>query len=338
MKHPKYTIGIDVSSEHFAVTIMDSSYTVIALHDDFSNTHDGFTEFSDWLSNHDVSPKNAITCMEATGVYGEDLCYFLASQNFPVAVEQSLKIRRSRKEPGHKTDSIDSRNIAEYAHRFFDKLSFWQPNEKIVEQIKTLLTTREQLVKQCTANKNALHAFSRKHFKTPLAENMLTELIDDLKNRILIIDKEIKKLIDQDSSLKTMMTLLVTVPGVGYTLALHMLRITNGFSKQVTAKKLAAYAGICPYQYQSGTSVMKKPRSQRSGPSSLRKLLFLSALSLRTHNKQFNHYFYRKVNQGKPKRLVINNIANRLLKIICAVMNNKTPFIPNFKSLNPLLC
>lgn len=336
MKFPKYTVGIDVSSEHFAATIMDSSYAVIALNDDFLNTPDGFVEFSDWLSNHDVSDKNAITCMEATGVYGEELCYFLASKNFPVAVEQSLKIKRSQNESGHKTDAIDSRNIAEYAHRYFDKLSFWQPNAKIVEQIKTLLTTREQLVKQCTAHKNALHALSRKHFRTPLAENTLAELIDDLKNHILIIDKEIKKLIDRDSSLKTMMALLVTIPGVGYTLALHMLRITNGFSKQVNAKNLAAYAGICPYQCQSGTSLMKKPRSQRYGPSSLRKLLFLSALSLRTHNKQFNYYFNRKVEQGKPKLLVINNIENKLLKIICAVMNNKTPFIVNFKSLNPL--
>ncbi|MFC1558540.1 IS110 family transposase, partial [candidate division KSB1 bacterium] len=315
MKIPKYTVGIDVSSEHFAATIMDSSYSVIALNDDFLNTPDGFAEFSDWISSHNVSDKNTITCMEATGVYGEELCYFLASQNFSVAVEQSLKIKRSQSDSGHKTDAIDSRNIAEYAHRYYDKLSFWKPNAKIVEQIKTLLTTREQLVKQCTAHKNALHALSRKHFKTPLAENTLTELIDDLKNHILIIDKEIKKLIDQDSSLKTMMTLLVTIPGVGYTLALHMLRITNGFSKQVTAKKLAAYAGICPYQCQSGTSLMKKPRSQRYGPSSLRKLLFLSALSLRTHNKQFNHYFYRKIEQGKPKLLVINNIANKLLKI-----------------------
>ncbi len=336
MKIPKYTVGIDVSSEHFAVTIMDSSYAVIASYDDFLNTHDGFTEFSDWLFKQDVSPDNAVVCMEATGVYGEELCYFLASKDFPVAVEQSLKIKRSQKESGHKTDAIDSRNIAEYAHRYFDKLTFWQPNAKIVEHIKTLLTTREQLVKQCTAHKNALHALSRKHFRTPLAENTLTELIDDLKNRISIIDKEIKKLIDQDSSLKTMMALLVTIPGVGYILALNMLRITNGFTKQVTAKKLAAYAGICPYQCQSGTSLKKKPRSQGYGPSSFRKLLFLASLSIRTHNKQFNHYFHRKVCQGKPKRLVINNIANKLLKIMCAVMNNNTPFIVNFKSLNPL--
>ena len=137
MKLLKYTVGIDVSSEHFAATIMDSSYTVIALHDDFLNNPDGFTEFSDWLFRYNVSPDNAVACMEATGVYGEELCYYLASKNFPVAVEQSLKIKRAQKESGHKTDAIDSRNIAEYAHRYFDKLSFWQPNAKIVEHIKT---------------------------------------------------------------------------------------------------------------------------------------------------------------------------------------------------------
>ena len=85
----------------------------------------------------------------------------------------------------------------------------------------------------------------------------------------------------------------------------------------------------------SGTSLHPTPTSRHYGPSALRKLLYLAALSLRTHNPQFRTYFERKIGQGKPKQLVINNIANRLLKIMVAVVRSKTDFIENYRSVNP---
>ena len=51
----KYAIGIDVSSEHFAVAIMDAFYTVIALHDGFVNTPDGFMQESEVNINAPVT-------------------------------------------------------------------------------------------------------------------------------------------------------------------------------------------------------------------------------------------------------------------------------------------
>ena len=133
------------------------------------------------------------------------------------------------------------------------------------------------------------------------------------------------------------MTLLLSIPGVGFFTATSLACISNGFTLSLDAKKLAAYAGICPYQCTSGKSLKKKPRSRRYGPSSLRKLLHLAAWSVRTHNPQFRLYYYRKLNEGKPKRLIINNIANKLVKIICAVLDSQTQFVSNYKSVNPVL-
>ena len=65
------------------------------------------------------------------------------------------------------------------------------------------------------------------------------------------------------------------------------------------------------------------------------KLLFLAALLISMHNPQFRIYFLRKVQEGKPKQLVINNIANKLLKVIVAVVRTQTAFIPNYRSVNP---
>ena len=68
-----------------------------------------------------------------------------------------------------------------------------------------------------------------------------------------------------------------------------------------------------------------------------RPLLFLAALSLRTHNPSFRTYFQRKKDAGKPAKLVINNIANKLLKIVVAVVRTDTAFIPGYRSINPRL-
>ena len=86
-------------------------------------------------------------CLEATGVYSEVLVHFLAANGYPVAVEPPLKVKRAFKKPaGHKSDPVDSQQIAEYAYRFWDELSLWVPRQEILEQIKTLLVTREQFV------------------------------------------------------------------------------------------------------------------------------------------------------------------------------------------------
>jgi len=45
----------------------------------------------------------------------------------------------------------------------------------------------------------------------------------------------------------------------------------------------------------------------------------------------------RKVAEGKPKRMVLNNISNKLLKVVCALVKTGTHYIPNYKSVNPIL-
>lgn len=334
MQRPNFYVGIDVASATFAVTIFTEPANPIKTKVEIANSVEGLNGFIQWLNEHRVTPDNAVLCMEATGVYGELLCHFLASQEYRIAVEPPLKVKRAFNTTGHKTDAVDSAQIAEYAHRFIDELNFWKPNDAIIEQIKVLLAAREQFSTQLIANITVFKTLDRKYIQTPIANQMYKETIEYLKANIKDIDKEIKRLIDQDPTFRQMIGLMLTIPGVGLLLASNLLVLTQGFTKPITAKQLAAHAGICPYQHVSGSSVFKRPRSRRYGPPMLRKLLYLAALSLRTHNDDFRKYFYRKVAEGKSKRLVINNIANKLLVIICAIMTSRTQFISNYRSIN----
>jgi len=61
----------------------------------------------------------------------------------------------------------------------------------------------------------------------------------------------------------------------------------------------------------------------------------IAALSLRTHDSGFKEYYLRKTKEGKAKRLVINNIQNKLHRVICAVLRTNRPYIHGYTSLHP---
>lgn len=336
MKQPRFYIGIDIAAESFTVTISTEPGRAFGGPKAFDNNIDGFQRLLEWFKEHGIQFRTNIICMEATGVYGERLCYFLEAKGYKISVEHPLKVKRAFDQSGHKNDAVDSLQIAEYAYRFFDELIIWKPREEIVEQIKTLLSTREHFVRQKTASNNALKALNRKQIQTPLANETLKETVEKLRESIAVIEQEIEELIKQDPKLQHGMNIAISAPGIGLLLGSHLLVLTDGFTRNLNHKRLASYLRICPIERQSGTSVVSKSRSKPYGPSMIRKLLYLAALSLCYHNPQFKKYFLRKCKEGKSKRLVINNIENKLLKVICAMIREDKPYIENYQSINPM--
>jgi transposase len=339
VKKPDNFVGIDIASDTFTSTVgsMGEKWQIVVKPVQFANDYDSFSKYLKWLQEHDVKPGNSVICMEATGVYNEELAHFLVANQYWVAIEPPLKVKRAFHPVGHKSDPVDSTQISEYAYRFWDELSLWTPREEILEQIKTLLTAREQFVVDKTGHQNALQALKRKFLHTPLAEDMHEKVIKELKEHIQQIEEEVRRLIDQDPDFRNKVDLLTSIPGVGLLLAAHMLVVFQSSSMPYSSKTLAAFIGICPYENSSGTSINHRPTSRHYGPPGVRKLLFLASLSISMHNLQFRNYFLRKVQEGKPKKLVINNIANRLLKIMVAVVRSNTTFIANYRSVNPCL-
>ena len=49
------------------------------------------------------------------------------------------------------------------------------------------------------------------------------------------------------------------------------------------------------------------------------------------YDKELKAYYERKVEKGKAKMLVINNVRRKLLSRVFAVINRKTPFVNTFK-------
>ncbi len=337
MERAKAVIGIDVGSESVSAAVMHTVAQKEKQEQKFSNSSEGFEELHQWLRQNKVRADQCVVVMEATGVYGEGLCYYLSSRRYPVAVEPPLKVKRAFETSGHKNDTVDARQIAEYGHRFYDELQYWSPPDVVLEQVRELLSAREQFTTQRIANTNALKALQRKIITSVTAMEAYEQSIERLRQNIDAIDKEIKRLVKEDDSFNKLIKRLTSTPGIGMLLAANLIVMTQGFTRTKSHKEIASFAGISPIEHSSGMSVYRKARSRQYGPHRLRKLLYLAAMSVATHNADFRKYYLRKVAEGKPKRLVLNNVANKLLKVVCALIKTETEYISNYRSVNPVL-
>jgi transposase len=336
MQKNTYFIGLDIACDDFVASIYQSPGTQVITKEAIKNNLDGFKMLVSWLKERNITQSNSIICMEATGVYSEGIAHYLLTYGFRVSVEPPLKVKRAFDPVGHKTDPVDSRQIAEYAYRYNDELRFWQPKEKIVEKIKHLLTAREQFTKQSTGIKNAMQAYKKHILQVPLIIKTHKQTLRELKKHIDEIDKELDKIIRQHPTMSNMSNQLKSIPGVGMLLSSSLIAITGSFKDISSYRTLSAFLGICPYQHKSGATVYRQPHTRKFGPTYARKLLMLAACSVSTHNRPFREYYLRKIAEGKAKRLILNNISNKIIKIACALIKNNKSYLQNYRSVNPL--
>ena len=128
------TIGIDVSKLKFDVCILKSDGT--KTHAAFDNKKSGFLKLYKLLKSE--SEKHF--ALEATGVYGENLCQYLHMKKQsvfllnPVQTGYYAKCMMKRT----KTDKCDAFIIAQFLNHHKDELIPWRPRSKTFNTIKNL--------------------------------------------------------------------------------------------------------------------------------------------------------------------------------------------------------
>ena len=77
---------------------------------------------------------------------------------------------------------------------------------------------------------------------------------------------------------------------------------------------MSSYIGISPRIYQSGTSVNGRGKICKMGMGQMRKILFMSSLTASRHNLACKEMFERLVGKGKPKKVALVAVMNKLIK------------------------
>lgn len=147
------------------------------------------------------------------------------------------------------------------------------------------------------AAKNQLHAESQEAQPHEWSIERLKERIQLLNRQENEIKADIAQVINQDSELKKEVDTISSIPGVGVLTAVIILAETNGFDLIRNKKQLASYAGFDVKEKQSGTSVKGKPRISKKGNRSLRKAMYLPAITAVKWDENFKNMYVRIVSK-----------------------------------------
>ena len=329
-------IGIDFSKSKFDVSVLESIDQKTFPQMMFENTEAGYKEFLYWLSKQSkIKREDWRFCGEHTGLYSRRLSNFLAKKGLFIWLENPLQIKQCSGIKRAKTDSFDSFVIAQYACRYIDKAKPYKVAEKEIDALQLLVAYRSRLLKSKVALEVAANETRRviSHDATAsfVYESSMRD-VERIQKQIKDIEKKMHEII-MTSQLKENYLLITSIKGVGMLTAIMLIVHTNNFSGFENARQLACYCGCAPFPNESGT-MNKGSHICHLADKELKVLLSMCATSAIQYNKELSIYAQRKIDAGKSKRLVINNVRNKLIQLIFAVVTTKIPYRENY--LNPL--
>ena len=324
MKKVTQTIGIDVSKLTLDVMVRTTN-----VHKQFTNDTKGFKQIITWLSKQKINLEQSLFCFEHTGWYCLMLSYFLYENHIAYCCINAIEIKRSMGLKRGKSDKADAWEIANYAWLRRDELVPSVPPAKKLIELQRMMSLREQLVKQQTAGKNLLKGMIDITLDqvNDVSMGILKENIAYLEKQIATTEKAINELIKEDKTMITNYKLSKTVKGVGLVLAVQMLLHTHNYTRFESSRQFAAYCGLVPYPYQSGTSIKGKNKVHPISDRKMKSLLSMSAISAIQHDKELKVYYQKRVEEGKPKMVVLNIIRNKIVSRVFATVNRGTPYV-----------
>lgn len=126
--------------------------------------------------------------------------------------------------------------------------------------------------------------------------------------------------------------LLASIVGVGTQTASTVLAELPALDRVPSAQAAAAYAGLSPREFKSGSSVRGRTRLSKSGNARLRKALDLPTLTAIRFNPVLASFFARLVAAGKPKMQAVGACMRKPVMICYGVLKNRKPFDPEWMS------
>jgi transposase len=313
-------LGIDVSKNTIDVS-MSGCNKVRAR--SFANSADGWRHLLAWLISQKIQRVHA--CLESTGRYSIGIASALYEAGHVVSIVNPAQIRDfARTKLGrNKTDAVDASHIREYCELF--KPQPWAPASEAHRRLGELQTIRAGIIAGLTEWKNRKNS----GMIDAVAQSLADVTISHFTGQLGAVDEAITQTIDNDPVLRRKRDLLLTISGVGKTLAGVVLAELPGPDVLRSGAEVVAYAGLNPRLHQSGTSIDRMTRISKIGNAVLRAALYMPAMSAMQHNPAIVALVARLKSRGrlKPKQIVV--AAMRKLLVLCfGVLKTGKPFDP----------
>lgn len=334
MSNYNYFIGVDVSKSTLDIALYKEGEYV--SHNQIENSISSVSNYFDHLCKtySDFTPTKVLICLENTGRYMNFLLSALSSLSYCIWIENAYAIKHSLGLRRGKNDKADSKNIGEYAFRFSDKANLYKAESISISKLKAFQAVRRQLVE------------SKKRLITELGESKLCDAkfiyqikkksseptLKALEEDIKMIEKELEKIIKEDSQLARIKKILCSIPGVGKVTSIAFIIVTEAFTKFDSAKKLACYCGVVPFENSSGTSLKGKSKVSKKSNRKMKSLLTMCALSLVGEEGELGAFYERKIAEGKEKMVALNALQNKLIHRAFALVRDNRMYEKKYQN------
>ena len=214
----KQVVGIDIGKDSFyacyKVSYSDKSVTIKGTKS-FNNNMPGLKEFFTWCDKRNKTPEvKPLFVMEATGVYYEELAYFLHHQEQQVSVQLAQKVKYFAKSCNlkTKTDKVDAKMIAEFGiEKTITGTDLWTPPSKDFKMIRDLTREHTSLKQAQTAAKSQMHALNYAHDIYKEVLKLKEQQISFYELQLKAVETEMIKLVELDNSLASKIKKITTI-------------------------------------------------------------------------------------------------------------------------------
>lgn len=334
MKIIRQNLGVDVDSAELKISLQNLQENLsIKIIDSgtFKNNLKGFEALLKRLSRflHDDLPLHVT--MEVTGVYHEELAYFLHTQeNIIVHVELPNTTAAYKKSLNQKskTDILDARMLGQLgAER---QLKEWQPVSNQMRKIKKISRERLRIGKERTLVANQLHAEKASFDSCESCLQRYQQRIDFLNTQEKEIIADLKHCVAQDDDLQQRIDNVCTAKGIGFKTAIGLVAETGGFALFKNRNQLVSYAGYDVEQRSSGTSIKGKTKITKRGNSYIRQIMHMPAMSGVSNDEHHKAYYHRIVSKSGIKMKANVAIQRKMLLLAYSLFTKNEPFDPEY--------
>ncbi len=289
----------------------------------FSMDAEGFAALDSWIHAHGVEQVHA--CLEATGEYGVALALFLSEIGPPGQHRQPSAHRGLCQEPdwrGPRRTRPMRPSLPVSAPQ--EQPPIWTPPSAEVQELQALVRRVEMLQEMVQQEENRRQSGGGSSAVRASIEATLTFLRAELAKTQRLVQQQVQR----SAELRTQQQLLCSIPGVGVWTAARVLAEIDEIRRAVTARQLAAYAGLTPRERTSGSSIRHPPRLAKTGNSRLRRALYFPAMVAMRHNPAVHALAERLRARGKRPMVIVGAAMHKLLHLIYGVLKSGKPFDP----------
>lgn len=324
-------IGIDMSKRNFDACVLNLNGEKLGSKK-FDNNTPGFILFIEWVSSF-YEDGELIFCMEYTGVYSRLLGMYIQDEGFHLCMESGYVIKRSGGIVKGKTDKIDAFRIADFALCNKHKIRITEKYNIELFELQYLMSCRRRLIDQLKALQTPLKEAKDYAGSTAyeLVKTASKSAIIGVQESLKKVDEMIDEKIESNPSFKENLALTKSVKGIGRVVGIWMLIYTRNFSEEMNARKFSSLIGVAPFTVESGSSVRRGSHVSKDAHRFLKGLLHVCVMSAMKTSPNIKAYYKKKKAEGKKGFVVMNNIKNKLIQTVFAVVRTGVPYDETYK-------